>query len=1274
MAKSMGKNCLKAMFAVLMATCFALWGIGMSGYLSATADGEDPWITAYDSSHAYTQEDDENVLTYVTGEIRTLYASVQNDANLVLDTDEYALASTVAKQEMKIASSSADYNAIAEDMLNGRKGLAGIRLIAEKTYAFYGAYVADSAYTDPTSEVYALSAANQASVKAEARRYISGFRLSESRFTSSDYDVSAAETYYDAFSDVIARYAEDGSLASNIERNKQTVETTYATYHAGTGEPSPKYDEAKVSEADRAGDDKETVLSRLDAAKSVSEANAIAQAYVERYSGIPSYMTDYFNAVSAAEAEGGYVVRAKDDEATQAAAKAKAEEIMNLCQRALTFYDTLAESYHDYNDDVNASAILNIYKKTAKTAVDNVKTITTGDYGVVAEEIISDNALLAKKMIDALDKAGKTDGVCGNQIVEKFAASYQQEGALNYQGESSSVPLSKISTVFGKCGDYKIFVTAIDDAGNPVKDFDADAKLVIREGVLPAVERNVNVMLGAKNLEEKIASANAAEVKEELAGKHLDRYFTITVYENDLVREEFGKKYRVTVEFKSDDALAEFKDQVNVIQYYHTTITNAVALSDIEWIEGEGVMSMTYTTDNFTQFGLVDQTKWTDWALIALIAFLALIVIIVAIAIIVHAVRNRKFSVRFDANRGKGTKILHVKLHEKFSYPANPVRKGYVFMGWYTDKECETRFASTELTVKGNMAVFAKWITEEEYKELKEQEAVAAPKSAADGDRKDRLDKYAAEKLEYEAKKAEEERKAEEARLEALKQIEESKNNEEARLQAEREAEEAKAEKNAVVAERDILIEKAREDERRKWQEERQTREDQLRAEIDEAKKMAEEARLIAETTGRVGIIGTPAETVVVDEARIREEIEEKIRAEEEARKQAEEENRRFREEESARLRAEIEKEMREEEEAKKKAEEEKAAMRAEFEALLKKELDDRAAAEAKAEEEKAALRAEIESMLAKELEAKAEAEAQAKAAAEEEERRKQEEEEARRRAEEEEKERAAREEAERLALLAKAEEEAKKAEEEKYDLAHAFDLLKAEIYSYTKANDLPFALDETTGICSLKQTDDAVILEVNEPVSDLAAKGYPVAEGETFAAAVSVTNEDSFNGAIDLIEDVMYGNGMKKTQKAVVTEATEETRKQGFVYEVKAERVADSVEDYFKLIRVYAKSFVLADQPEGETEEKTLIKMFVARGKLFVYLASENESLMQADESFAAEGLKSFMIVNTIEGCKEAIATIGEMMKENGLVRYPTDHMINEEGTEKGFNYVLKA
>ena len=49
-------------------------------------------------------------------------------------------------------------------------------------------------------------------------------------------------------------------------------------------------------------------------------------------------------------------------------------------------------------------------------------------------------------------------------------------------------------------------------------------------------------------------------------------------------------------------------------------------------------------------------------------------------------------------------------------------------------------------------------------------------------------------------------------------------------------------------------------------------------------------------------------------------------------------------------------------------------------------------------------------------------------------------------------------------------------------------------------------------------------------------------------------------------------------------------------------------------------------------------------------------------------------MVVKTAEDCKKAIAAISLMMRENGLVRYPSANSITEESSDKGFTYTLKA
>ena len=156
-----------------------------------------------------------------------------------------------------------------------------------------------------------------------------------------------------------------------------------------------------------------------------------------------------------------------------------------------------------------------------------------------------------------------------------------------------------------------------------------------------------------------------------------------------------------------------------------------------------------------------------------------------------------------------------------------------------------------------------------------------------------------------------------------------------------------------------------------------------------------------------------------------------------------------------------------------------------------------------------------------------------------------------------------------------------------------------------------------------------------------------------------------------ELIEETMFVNGLEKTEKATLVESTEETRANGFEYSIEKEKVADTVEEFYKLIRVYAQSFVMAD--DEDVCEKALLKMFLARGKVYAYINYTAEGLNACDEAMANEGYKSFLTVKDADDCRKALGYIGAMMKENGLVRYPSKVELAGADCKDGFTYTLK-
>ena len=412
------------------------------------------------------------------------------------------------------------------------------------------------------------------------------------------------------------------------------------------------------------------------------------------------------------------------------------------------------------------------------------------------------------------------------------------------------------------------------------------------------------------------------------------------------------------------------------------------------------------------------------------------------------------------------------------------------------------------------------------------------------------------EKLSYEAKKAEEERKAEEVRLQTIREIEAAKGSDDAKEKAEAEAEKAKLALQQALAEREALISLAKAEERAKLLE-------QLNAE-----KNAEAGRAAAEK-----------------DREEKEELKNRIAALESAQKGVDEEK----------VGKIVDDKLKE------------------YDALRAKEISD----------EKARLDAELAAKIAAE---------QARAAA------------------------------------SGAD---KKDEKPEFDAAKAFGELKAELLGYKSADDLDYGLTESDVAAMIKVEGNAVVLEVDAEKSECEAKGFKAESGTILPAKVVVAADEDIKDAKELIEDVLYSKGLMKAEKAPVTKCSDEEMRDGFTLDLAKGRLADNAEEYLKLIRTYAKSFVCTEET---FEEKLLMKAFIARGKVYMYLNYAGEGTNAADGTMQAEGLGSFMIVKSAEDCKKALSTIGLMMRENGLVRYPSATSVKEDASDKGFSFTLKA
>lgn len=81
-----------------------------------------------------------------------------------------------------------------------------------------------------------------------------------------------------------------------------------------------------------------------------------------------------------------------------------------------------------------------------------------------------------------------------------------------------------------------------------------------------------------------------------------------------------------------------------------------------------------------------------------------------------HAKWKELFTVSFDSNGGSTVApLLNVVSESQIKAPENPTKEGYVFAGWYLEKECLTLWNFDSDIVKDNITLYANWGDESSY-------------------------------------------------------------------------------------------------------------------------------------------------------------------------------------------------------------------------------------------------------------------------------------------------------------------------------------------------------------------------------------------------------------------------------------------------------------------------------------------------------------------------------------------------------------------------------
>ena len=83
--------------------------------------------------------------------------------------------------------------------------------------------------------------------------------------------------------------------------------------------------------------------------------------------------------------------------------------------------------------------------------------------------------------------------------------------------------------------------------------------------------------------------------------------------------------------------------------------------------------------------------------------------IVLLLAATVFIVSHSGFTVSFDTNGGSHIESVKVMHSQTVELKEDPVKEGYVFTGWYTDRDRTESFDIKTDTVTGSMTLYAGW-------------------------------------------------------------------------------------------------------------------------------------------------------------------------------------------------------------------------------------------------------------------------------------------------------------------------------------------------------------------------------------------------------------------------------------------------------------------------------------------------------------------------------------------------------------------------------------
>ena len=177
------------------------------------------------------------------------------------------------------------------------------------------------------------------------------------------------------------------------------------------------------------------------------------------------------------------------------------------------------------------------------------------------------------------------------------------------------------------------------------------------------------------------------------------------------------------------------------------------------------------------------------------------------------------------------------------------------------------------------------------------------------------------------------------------------------------------------------------------------------------------------------------------------------------------------------------------------------------------------------------------------------------------------------------------------------------------------------------------------------------------------------------------ISDERSFYDAMKLTELTMVEKGLQlKEELPEKVVSTEEERKAGFAYYVRNERVASSIADYFELIRIALKSYVLeTDNGTFKPGDRfTFARVYYTAKEVDLYMPVVKgvKEIEKADRTPRFSDTPVHIVICDNSDMEKAFETIDKAMLAYGFIKYPENCNDLEDvvlSDTDGFAYTIR-